>query len=99
MDYQYVNDPNNMGGLRVVDNKIVDPRGILSGKNFEMLIELGEMYDKEISILGGLITDLKGGKKGGLNKKDAARLNRLKQKQIKAIRLELFIFRTNNTRH
>ena len=35
MDYQYVNDPNNMGGLRVVDNKIVDPSGILSGKNFE----------------------------------------------------------------
>ena len=40
MDYQYVNDPNNMGGLRVVDNKIVDPRGILSGKNFEVLLDL-----------------------------------------------------------
>ena len=30
-----MNDPNNMGGLSVVDNKIVDPSGILSGKNFE----------------------------------------------------------------
>ena len=60
-DYQYINDPNNMGGIRVVDNKIVDPRGILSGKNFESGFgskSLGEMYDKEISRLGGLITDL-----------------------------------------
>ena len=24
LDYQYVNNPDNMGGLRVVDNKIID---------------------------------------------------------------------------
>ena len=61
MDYQYVNDPNNMGGLRVVDNKIVDPSGILSGKNFESGFgskNLGEMYDKEIGRLDNFITDL-----------------------------------------
>jgi hypothetical protein len=61
MDYQYVNDPNNMGGLRVVDNKIVDPSGILSGKNFESAFgskNLGEMYDKEIGRLDNFITDL-----------------------------------------
>mgnify|MGYP003127113555 CR=1 FL=1 len=88
-DYQYINDPNNMGGIRVVDNKIVDPRGILSGKNFESGFgskSLGEMYDKEISRLGGLITDLEEEeeKKGGLNKRQEARLNKLKQKQIRA---------------
>ena len=54
MDYQYVNDPNNMGGLRVVDNKIVDPSGILSGKNFESAFgsrDLGEMYQNYIDNL------------------------------------------------
>ena len=73
MDYQYINDPNNMGNLRVVNNKIVDPSGILSGKNFESAFgskNLGEMYDKEISRLGGFITDLEEEeeKKGGLSK-------------------------------
>ena len=86
MDYQYVNDPNNMGGLSVVDNKIVDPSGILSGKNFESGFgskNLGEMYDKEIDRLSGFITDLEEEEeeKGGLGKKDAARLDRLKTKQ------------------
>ena len=85
-DYQYVNNPDNMGGLSVVDNKIVDPSGILSGKNFESAFgskNLGEMYDKEISRLGGFITDLEEEeeKKGGLSKKDAARLERLQTKQ------------------
>ena len=49
LDYQYVNDPNNMGGLRVVDNKIIDPSGILSGKNFASAFgsnSLAAMYDK-----------------------------------------------------
>ena len=85
-DYRYVNDPNNMGGLSVVDNKIVDPSGILSGKNFESAFgskNLGEMYDKEIDRLGGYITALEEEEeeKGGLNKKDAARLDRLQTKQ------------------
>ena len=85
-DYQYVNNPDNMGGLSVVDNKIVDPSGILSGKNFESFLgskNLGEMYDKEISRLGGFITELEEEeeKKGGLNKKDAARLDKLRTKQ------------------
>ena len=81
-----MNDPDNMGGLSVVDNKIVDPSGILSGKNFESAFgskNLGEMYDKEIDRLGGFITALEEEeeKKGGLSKKDAARLDRLKTKQ------------------
>ena len=85
-DYQYVNDPNNMGGLRVVDNKIVDPSGILSGKNFESGFgsrNLGEMYDKEIDRLGGFITNLEEEEeeKGTLGRRDAARLERLKTKQ------------------
>ena len=61
LDYQYVNDPNNMGGLRVVDNKIIDPSGILSGKNFASGFgsnSLATMYEKEIDRLGGFITDL-----------------------------------------
>ena len=86
MDYQYVNDPNNMGGLRVVDNKIVDPRGILSGKNFESGFgsrDLGEMYDKEIDRLGGFITDLE--EEDELTGKQKSRLDRLKTKQQLAI--------------
>ena len=64
LDYQYVNDPNNMGGLRVVDNKIIDPSGILSGKNFASGFgsnSLATMYEKEIDRLGGFITDLRPG--------------------------------------
>ena len=86
MDYQYVNDPENMGGLRVVDNKIVDPRGILSGKNFESGFgsrDLGEMYDKEIDRLGGFITDLE--EEDELTGKQKSRLDRLKTKQQLAI--------------
>ena len=85
MDYQYVNNPNNMGGLRVVNNKIVDPSGILSGKNFESGFgskSLGEMYDKEIGRLGGLITDLEEEEEEkGLGKRGAARLDKLRTKQ------------------
>ena len=85
MDYQYINDPNNMGGLRVVNNKIVDPSGILSGKNFESGFgskSLGEMYDKEIGRLGGLITDLEEEEEEkGLGKRGAARLDKLRTKQ------------------
>ena len=96
-DYQYVNDPNNMGGLSVVDNKIVDPSGILSGKNFESGFgskNLGEMYDKEISRLGDFITELEEEEeeKGTLGKRDAARLERLKTKQqIARNRLEDYL--------
>ena len=86
MDYQYVNDPNNMGGLRVVDNKIVDPRGILSGKNFESAFgskNLGEMYDKEIGRLDNFITDLE--EEEELTDKQKARLGRLQTKKQLAV--------------
>ena len=90
MDYQYVNDPNNMGGLRVVDNKIVDPSGILSGKNFESGFgskNLGEMYDKEISRLDDFITDLEDEEE--LTEKEKDRLGRLTDKrQIARNRLQ-----------
>ena len=82
LDYQYVNDPNNMGGLRVVDNKIIDPSGILSGKNFASGFgsnSLATMYEKEIDRLGGFITDLEDEEE--LNEREAARLNRLQTKQ------------------
>ena len=82
LDYQYVNDPKNMGGLRVVNNKIIDPSGILSGKNFASGFgsnSLAEMYEKEIDRLGGFITGLEDEEE--LNETEAARLNRLQTKQ------------------
>ena len=63
MDYQYVNDLNNMGGLRVVNNKIIDPSGILSGKNFESAFgskNLGDMYDKALDKNTGYLESLGG---------------------------------------
>ena len=96
MDYQYVNDPNNMGGLRVVDNKIVDPSGILSGKNFESFRgskNLGEMYDKEIGRLDNFITDLE--EEEELTDKQKSRLDRLNEKrQIARNRLQDYLMST-----
>ena len=90
LDYQYVNDPNNMGGLRVVDNKIIDPSGILSGKNFASGFgsnSLATMYEKEIDRLGGFITDLEDEEE--LTEKEKARLGRLTDKrQIARNRLQ-----------
>ena len=82
LDYQYVNDPKNIGGLRVVNNKIIDPSGILSGKNFASGFgsnSLAKMYEKEIDRLGGFITGLEDEEE--LNETEAARLNRLQTKQ------------------
>ena len=96
MDYQYVNDPNNMGGLRVVDNKIVDPSGILSGKNFESAFgskNLGEMYDKEIGRLDNFITNLE--EEEELTDKEKSRLERLTEKrQIARNRLQDYLMST-----
>jgi len=93
LDYQYVNDPNNMGGLRVVDNKIIDPDGILSGKNFASGFgsnSLATMYDKEIDRLGGFITDLE--EEEELSKAQQRRLDRLiGKRQIAKNRLEDFL--------
>ena len=90
LDYQYVNDPNNMGGLRVVNNKIIDPSGILSGKNFASGFgsnSLAKMYEKEIDRLGGFITDLEDEEE--LTEKEKARLGRLTDKrQIARNRLQ-----------
>jgi len=63
MDYQYINDPANMGGLSVVNNKIQDPSGILQGKNFESAFgskNLGEMYDKALDKNTGYLESLGG---------------------------------------
>ena len=96
MDYQYVNDPNNMGGLRVVDNKIVDPSGILSGKNFESFRgskNIGEMYDKEIGRLDSFITDLE--EEEELTEEEQKRLGRLTEKrQIARNRLQDYLMST-----
>jgi len=93
LDYQYVNDPNNMGGLRVVDNKIIDPSGILQGKNFASGFgsnSLATMYDKEIDRLGGFITDLE--EEEELSKAQQRRLDRLiGKRQIAKNRLEDFL--------
>jgi hypothetical protein len=62
-DYRYVNDPNNMGGLSVINNKIQDPSGILQGKNFESAFgskNLGEMYDKALDKNTGYLESLGG---------------------------------------
>ena len=96
MDYQYVNNPNNMGGLKVVDNKIVDPSGILSGKNFESAFgskNLGEMYDKEIGKLDSFITDLE--EEEELTDRQKSRLDRLTEKrQIARNRLQDYLMST-----
>ena len=96
LDYQYVNDPNNMGGLRVVDNKIIDPSGILSGKNFASGFgsnSLATMYEKEIDRLGGFITDLEDEEE--LTEKEKARLGRLTDKrQIARNRLQDYLMST-----
>jgi len=93
LDYQYVNNPENMGGLRVVDNKIIDPSGILSGKNFASGFgsnSLATMYDKEIDRLGGFITDLE--EEDELTDRQKARLDRLQTKQqIARNRLQDFL--------
>ena len=82
-----------MGNLRVVDNKIIDPSGILSGKNFASGFgsnSLAAMYDKEIDRLGGFITDLE--EEDELTDKQKARLDRLQTKQqIARNRLQDFL--------
>ena len=93
LDYQYVNDPNNMGGLRVVDNKIIDPSGILSGKNFASGFgsnSLATMYDKAISKFDERIGKLE--EEEELTKAQQRRLDRfIERRQIAKNRLEDFL--------
>ena len=93
MDYQYVNDPNNMGGLRVVDNKIIDPSGILQGKNFASGFgsnSLATMYDKAISKFDERIGKLE--EEEELTKAQQRRLDTLiGKRQIAKNRLEDFL--------
>ena len=93
LDYQYVNDPNNMGGLRVVDNKIIDPSGILQGKNFASGFgsnSLATMYDKAISKFDERIGKLE--EEEELTKAQQLRLDRLiGRRQIAKNRLEDFL--------
>ena len=93
LDYQYVNDPNNMGGLRVVDNKIIDPSGILQGKNFASGFgsnSLATMYDKAISKFDERIGKLE--EEEELTKAQQRRLDRLiGRRQIAKNRLEDFL--------
>ena len=93
LDYQYVNDPNNMGGLRVVDNKIIDPSGILQGKNFASAFgsnSLATMYDKAISKFDERIGKLE--EEEELTKAQQRRLDRLiGRRQIAKNRLEDFL--------
>ena len=93
LDYQYVNDPNNMGGLRVVDNKIIDPSGILQGKNFASGFgsnSLATMYDKAIGKFDERIGKLE--EEEELTKAQQRRLDRLiGRRQIAKNRLEDFL--------
>ena len=93
LDYQYVNDPNNMGGLRVVNNKIIDPSGILQGKNFASAFgsnSLATMYDKAISKFDERIGKLE--EEEELTKAQQRRLDRLiERRQIAKNRLEDFL--------
>ena len=93
LDYQYVNDPNNMGGLRVVDNKIIDPSGILQGKNFASGFgsnSLATMYDKAISKFDERIGKLE--EEEELTKAQQRRLDRfIERRQIAKNRLEDFL--------
>ena len=93
LDYQYVNNPNNMGGLRVVDNKIIDPSGILQGKNFASGFgsnSLATMYDKAISKFDERIGKLE--EEEELTKAQQRRLDTLiGKRQIAKNRLEDFL--------
>lgn len=93
LDYQYVNDPNNMGGLRVVDNKIIDPSGILQGKNFASGFgsnSLAAMYDKAIDKFDERIGKLE--EEEELTKAQQRRLDRfIERRQIAKNRLEDFL--------
>ena len=93
LDYQYVNNPNNMGGLRVVDNKIIDPSGILQGKNFASGFgsnSLATMYDKAISKFDERIGKLE--EEEELTKAQQRRLDRfIERRQIAKNRLEDFL--------
>ena len=93
LDYQYVNNPNNMGGLRVVDNKIIDPSGILQGKNFASGFgsnSLATMYDKSIDKFDERIGKLE--EEEELTKAQQLRLDRLiGRRQIARNRLEDFL--------
>jgi len=93
LDYQYVNDPNNMGGLRVVNNKIIDPSGILQGKNFASAFgsnSLATMYDKAISKFDERIGKLE--EEEELTKAQQRRLDTLiGKRQIAKNRLEDFL--------
>ena len=93
LDYQYVNDPNNMGGLRVVDNKIIDPSGILQGKNFASGFgsnSLATMYDKAISKFDERIGKLE--EEEELTKAQQRSLDRfIERRQIAKNRLEDFL--------
>ena len=93
LDYQYVNDPNNMGGLRVVDNKIIDPSGILQGKNFASGFgsnSLATMYDKAIGKFDERIGKLE--EEEELTKAQQRRLDRfIERRQIAKNRLEDFL--------
>ena len=93
LDYQYVNDPNNMGGLRVVNNKIIDPSGILQGKNFASGFgsnSLATMYDKAIGKFDERIGKLE--EEEELTKAQQLRLDRLiGRRQIAKNRLEDFL--------
>ena len=93
LDYQYVNDPNNMGGLRVVDNKIIDPSGILQGKNFASGFgsnSLAAMYDKAIDKFDERIGKLE--EEEELTKTQQRRLDRfIERRQIAKNRLEDFL--------
>ena len=93
LDYQYVNDPNNMGGLRVVDIKIIDPSGILQGKNFASGFgsnSLATMYDKAISKFDERIGKLE--EEEELTKAQQRRLDRfIERRQIAKNRLEDFL--------
>ena len=93
LDYQYVNDPNNMGGLRVVDNKIIDPSGILQGKNFASGFgsnSLAAMYDKAIGKFDERIGKLE--EEEELTKAQQRRLDRfIERRQIAKNRLEDFL--------
>ena len=93
LDYQYVNDPDNVGGLRVVDNKIIDPSGILQGKNFASGFgsnSLAAMYDKAIGKFDERIGKLE--EEEELTKAQQRRLDRfIERRQIAKNRLEDFL--------
>jgi len=84
LDYKYINNPENMGGLSLQGNKIQDPTGILQGLNFASGFgsnSLTGMYDKALDKNQGYLD------KNELSLKDLGGTGQLTEEELAALGL------------